>query len=156
MTLWGPHYKVLDDTSVVPGPGTNFSCPRSLVLAWPPSECTFNLYHTPCSHRRWGQHSAWPKHTSSLERRSVRSRTLWERRGRLRRREGQPPSNSPAKAKSGKSPKLTDRSRSLRPVCLTLYKVRVVGLMGCEHGCHLIVVSRVDIFIDAVPSQLYL
>lgn len=34
--------------------------------------------------------------------------------------------------------------------------MRVVRLMGCEHCCHLIMVSWVDIFIDAVPSQLYL
>lgn len=39
---------------------------------------------------------------------------------------------------------------------LTLDKVRVVGLMGREHRSHLIVVGRVDVFINAVPSQLYL
>lgn len=51
---------------------------------------------------------------------------------------------------------MTGMSGSLRPVRLTLYKVRVVGLMGCEHCCHLVMISRVDIFIDAVPSQFYL
>ena len=40
--------------------------------------------------------------------------------------------------------------------CLTLDKVRVVGLMSCKHRGHLVVVGWVDVFINAVPSQLYL
>lgn len=41
-------------------------------------------------------------------------------------------------------------------VCLTLDKVRVVGLMGREHRCHLVVVRGVDVFVNAVPGQFYL
>lgn len=41
-------------------------------------------------------------------------------------------------------------------VCLTLDEVRVIGLMGGEHGRHLVVVGRVDVFVNAVPGQLYL
>ena len=40
--------------------------------------------------------------------------------------------------------------------CLTLDEVRVVGLVGREHRCHLVVVRRVDVFVNAVPGQLYL
>lgn len=55
-----------------------------------------------------------------------------------------------------KPAKLTGMSRWARPVYLTLDEMRVVGLVSREHRCHLIMVSWVDIFIDAVPSQLHL
>lgn len=41
-------------------------------------------------------------------------------------------------------------------LCLTLDKVRVVGLMSREHRCHLVVVGRVDVFVNAIPGQFYL
>lgn len=41
-------------------------------------------------------------------------------------------------------------------VCLTLDEVRVVGLMSGKHRGHLVVVGRMDVLINAVPSQLYL
>lgn len=41
-------------------------------------------------------------------------------------------------------------------MCVTLYEVRVVGLVRSEDGRHLVVVRRVDVFINTVPGQLYL
>lgn len=41
-------------------------------------------------------------------------------------------------------------------VCLTLHEVGVVGLVGREHGRHLVVVRRVDVLVNAVPGQFYL
>lgn len=38
----------------------------------------------------------------------------------------------------------------------TLNEMRVVGLMRRQHGRHLVVVGRMDIFVNTVPSQLYL
>lgn len=40
--------------------------------------------------------------------------------------------------------------------CLTLDKVRMVGLVGREDRCHLVVVCRVDVFVNAIPGQFYL
>lgn len=38
----------------------------------------------------------------------------------------------------------------------TLHEVRVVGLVGRQHGGHLVVIGRVDVLINAVAGQLYL
>lgn len=57
---------------------------------------------------------------------------------------------------NGKSHKLRSAQVSQACACLTLDKVRVVGLMGREHRRHLVVVRGVDIFINAVPGQFYL
>lgn len=57
----------------------------------------------------------------------------------------------------GKSHKRAEVGPSVAgPHLLTLDEVRVVGLVGREHRRHLVVVGRVDVFINAVPSQLYL
>lgn len=65
-------------------------------------------------------------------------------------------SSIPAKTNWWQAPKLTGMNTWVRPVYLTLDKMRVVGLVSCEHRCHLVMVSWVDIFVDAVPSQLHL
>lgn len=56
-------------------------------------------------------------------------------------------------APPGRSPR---RHSAQARVCLTLDKVRVVGLMGREHSRHLVVVRRVYVLVNAVPGQLYL
>lgn len=38
----------------------------------------------------------------------------------------------------------------------TLHEVRVVGLVGRQHGGHLVMVCRVDVLVNAVAGQLYL
>lgn len=45
---------------------------------------------------------------------------------------------------------------SLKASFCTLHEMCVIGLMWGEDSCHLIVVGRMDIFINTVPSQLYL
>lgn len=46
--------------------------------------------------------------------------------------------------------------RERRAVYFTLHEVGVVGLVGREHGRHLIVVGGVDVLVNAIAGQLYL
>lgn len=46
--------------------------------------------------------------------------------------------------------------RGRRDGYFTLHEMRVVGLVGCEHCGHLVVIGRVDVLVNAVAGQLYL
>ena len=152
--------------AVQAGPGTPLPtrthlqpCPLARALlggrgrqeAW-----VFLLSHAPCSRRRWGPRSSWPRRTSSSGRRSARSRTLrgvgvrstWDKRRRRDPRHSQQGGRA--------SGRLRWVPASFARGCLTLDEVRVVGLVGREHRRHLVVVRRVDVFVNAVPGQLYL
>lgn len=139
------------------------SLPRRKLLL----SCPFSLHagravplsHALCSHRTWGPRSSWPRRTSSSGRRSARSHTLGERsggRGRPWAREtGAAATQSlppPLPCLRGEKPQAKCQGLAL----LTLDEVWVVGLMGREHRGHLVVVRGVDVFVNAVPSQLYL
>lgn len=47
-------------------------------------------------------------------------------------------------------------TRGRRALYFTLHEVRVIRLVGCEHGRHLIVVGGVDVLVNAIAGQLYL
>lgn len=63
----------------------------------------------------------------------------------------------PCQGELGQSHQRVARGLSVQAhFCLTLDKVRVVGLVGRENRCHLVVVCRVDVFVNAIPGQFYL
>lgn len=106
--------------------------------------------HEPCSPRRSGPRSSWPGRTSSSGRRTSRSRTLG--RGEKQRR-GEPPApprlRSPFRVRTG-------HAWTVTALYFTLHEVRVIRLVSCEHGRHLIVVGGVDVLVNAIAGQLYL